>query len=105
MEQKLAEFRARKKVEKQATKSENPPESCCCETQTAPNDATKSTESNTTVKEASIIYPFPLHVNKLTGFKVCSQLITINFTTAGWGKIVGKKRQYVLKSITCLQIY
>ncbi|XP_027021956.1 SAYSvFN domain-containing protein 1 [Tachysurus fulvidraco] len=51
MEQKLAEFRARKKVEKQATKNENPPESCFCETQTAPNDATKSTESNTTVKE------------------------------------------------------
>ncbi|XP_053470675.1 SAYSvFN domain-containing protein 1 [Ictalurus furcatus] len=51
MEQKLAEFRVRRKVEKQATKPGNPPESCCPETRTAPNDVTKSTESNLRVKK------------------------------------------------------
>ncbi|XP_058234518.1 SAYSvFN domain-containing protein 1 isoform X2 [Hemibagrus wyckioides] len=48
MEQKLAEFRARRKVEKQATETENQPESCCSETHTAPDDAIQNTESNTT---------------------------------------------------------
>ncbi|XP_017311999.1 SAYSvFN domain-containing protein 1 [Ictalurus punctatus] len=54
MEQKLAEFRVRRKVEKQATKPGNPPESCCPETHTATNDVTdvtKSTESNLRVKK------------------------------------------------------
>lgn len=57
MEKRLAEFRARRNLEKQATKTENQPESSetgRSETHTAPNDATQNTESNMDVKEASI---------------------------------------------------
>ncbi|XP_060773886.1 SAYSvFN domain-containing protein 1 [Neoarius graeffei] len=51
MEHKLAEFRARRKVEKQVTKTENQPESCCSERHTAPRDATESTESKINVQK------------------------------------------------------
>ncbi|XP_026779655.3 SAYSvFN domain-containing protein 1 [Pangasianodon hypophthalmus] len=51
MEQKLAEFRARRKAEKQPTKSENQAESCCCETPKAPTDSSTSTESHSNGQE------------------------------------------------------
>ncbi|KAM9435830.1 SAYSvFN domain-containing protein 1 [Clarias gariepinus] len=49
MEQKLAEFRARRKVEKPATKPENRADSNCSETHTAPSEVTESTETHTAV--------------------------------------------------------
>ncbi|KAI5610962.1 SAYSvFN domain-containing protein 1 [Silurus asotus] len=57
MEQKLAEFRARRKMEKREVKTEHQPESSCSETHEAPNDAAKSsrsTESNPAGQEASV---------------------------------------------------
>ncbi|KAF7690401.1 SAYSvFN domain-containing protein 1 [Silurus meridionalis] len=56
MEQKLAEFRARRKMEKREVKTEHQPESSCSETHEAPNDAAKSsrsTESNPAGQEES----------------------------------------------------
>lgn len=54
MEQKLAEFRARRKVEKPATKPENRADSNCSETHTAPSEVTESTETHTAVHKASM---------------------------------------------------